>query len=142
MSELMHLLARPIRYIYYRILVWKLHDATESTPVLAAGVVVTAVLSLNLLLIVEIVSIVCELPFPVIQRDLQSYLLLGLAVLAVVGLMHSAWVSGGKFAELEKEFGSATRRRETVRSVLFWGYLTLSAVSPFALAIAWHAVHT
>jgi len=111
-------------------------------PVLAAGLVVAALLAVNSLLIVEIVIIIYGLSFPVIQRDLRNYVLLGIAGLAAVGLMHSAWVSGGKFAEFEREFGSATRRREVARSVLFWGYITLSAVSPFALAIVWHAVHT
>src|SRR5438552_594616 len=77
-------------------------------------------LSVNALLIVEIVFIGYGLCFPVIQRDLRNYVLLGIAALAAVGLMHSAWVSGGKFTELEKEFGSATRRREIARSVLFW----------------------
>ena len=142
MSELVHLLVRPIRYVYYRILVWKLHDPTESMPFLAAGSLVVMLLAVNSLLIVEIVVIVYGFGFPVIERDLRNYVFLGVVGLAAVGLMHSAWASGGRFAELEKEFGSATRRREIARSVLFWGYITLSAVAPLALAIVWHAVHT
>ena len=107
------------------------------TPLATAGPCATmrgqsggAGLSVNALLIVEIVFIGYGLCFPVIQRDLRNYVLLGIAALAAVGLMHSAWVSGGKFAELEKEFGSATRRREIARSVLFWGlYNTFRSVT-------------
>ncbi len=45
----MRVLFKPVRYVFYRILTWKLRDPRESTPVVAASLVTVLLLWVNLL---------------------------------------------------------------------------------------------
>jgi hypothetical protein len=134
---------KPIRYVFYRILMWKLHDRTEQMPVLATAGVTTLLLFSNAILaLMTFNDLSGRPPLPEVHRGLVEYVTGAILALAVAGVMNSAWVADGKFDQLQREFRVTTRTRENVRTVLFWGYIVFSAVTPFIYAILWPALHS
>ena len=133
---------KPLRYVFYRILSWKLRDPRETTPVLVAGMATALLLFFNFLFAFMVANILMgHRVLPTQRLGNVEYVALGALFLMVVSMFNSAWVADGKFAELEKEFANGTPAQETVRTVLLWVYVISSAAMPVALAILWHATH-
>jgi hypothetical protein len=139
----MHRTLKPIRYVFYRILMWKLSDARESTPIFVACMATSLLLFCNVLAAFMVANVLGGRDVLPKQRlGNVAYGVVAILLLVSSWLMNSAWVADGRFAKLEKEFMSGTERRERVRIVLFWAYVILSLALPIALAIAWHAMNT
>jgi len=133
---------KPIRYVYYRILLWKLSDRRENTPVLVAGLATSLLLTLNVMLTFMFIN---ELsgrpPLPPLRFGLVAYLAGAIAFAAAAGAMNVAWVANGGFDKLQQEFRAAAPARESVRTVLFWSYIVLSVAAPLVFAILWRPFH-
>jgi hypothetical protein len=133
---------KPIRYVFYRILVWKLRDVREDTPVLVAGLGTSLLLFLNGILAFMVINDLSgRALLPELHRGLVEYLTAAILFLTAAGVMGSAWFVNRNFDPLQQEFGVTTPTREHVRTVLFWSYIVLSAVAPLVYAILWHALH-
>jgi hypothetical protein len=140
----MHWLLKPIRYVFYRILAWKLRDSRESTPVLVAGLATTLLIVLNCTLVM-----MCAYGLrgggpllPTGHFGPLHYLVAAAVFFASSSLMNSVWVANEKFAKVQHEFAGGTQRRQLVRTVLFWACVVASPVLPLVFAILWHAAHT
>lgn len=134
------MLLTPLRYVFYRILAWKLREQRESLPVLVAVGITVILLFYNLLAIVMIVnrlrgkSLIPDLPGGRIGLGISLVLSLAIAYLA----MRSAWVENRGRVELEKFLARGTRG-DPVRSLLFWTYIVVTMVAPFLLSILWRS---
>ena len=134
------MLLNPLKYVFYRILAWKLRDPRESTPVLVAALATVLLLLFNAVTATMLVNGFREqalLPdFPGGRFGLSAVVLL----FFVIGynLMKSAWVENGRYHQLEREFQAIDQRTDRVRNALFWTYLVVSILLPFLLSIFWH----
>ena len=132
----MYILLKPIRYLFYRLLTYKLRDARETTPVLVACLATTGLLLFNLMSATMVVSYLAG------RQDLlpalgRWTLYAAIAVAAWLGYvaMRAAWVDNGNYARLVSEFQTRSQVRETLRAALFWSYLLLTIALPISLAI-------
>jgi hypothetical protein len=135
----MHRLLKPLRYVFYRILEWKLRDRREATPVLVAALATVLLLFLNVITATMLVNGFrgrLLLPnFPGGRIGLSGVLLI--AFYLGYNMMRLAWVENGRYDQLEREFQSTDTRIGTFRTALFWSYLVLSVLVPFLLSIFW-----
>ncbi len=133
------MLLRPLRYVFFRILSWKLRDPRESTPVVVASLSTIILLFFNLMAFTMLVNGFTGHPLlPPLRggRGAQSALL---AFCCIVGYsaMRTAWVQNGGYFLLQREFHPGDSRLERRRTVLFWSYIALSVALPFLLSICW-----
>jgi hypothetical protein len=133
---------KPIRYVFYRILAWKLSDRRESTPLLVAGFATSLLLAFNGMLAFMVVNQLSGRPLlSKLHREPVEYVITALLFLTAAGVMNFVWVANGSFVKLQEEFRPSTPTRETVRTVLFWSHILLSVVTPLVYAILWHSLH-
>jgi hypothetical protein len=133
------MLLKPLKYVFYRILAWKLRDKRESLPVLVAAGATVLLLFFNLIAAVMILNRLRGhdlLPDPPGGIDgLAVFLLFSLAVGYLA--MRYAWLDKSGFVELRREFRSGGPRTDALRSALFWTYIVASGALPFILSICW-----
>lgn len=113
-------------------------------PVFVAGLTTAMLLSINAILVVMSANVLTgrSLFFHWPSRSVELYVVVGGILLGAGSIMRSAWVSGSRFDALKKEFANSSRRREFVRTTLFWAYIALTVVLPIALAFAERRSHT
>jgi hypothetical protein len=88
----MHLILKPLRYVFYRILTWKIRDPRESTPVLVAGIATSVLLAFNCMLVAMVANALRGRPLlPHDKLSNGDYVAVGLAPIAMTGLMNVAW---------------------------------------------------
>jgi len=135
----MRVLLRPMRYVFYRLLTWKLRDQRDSSPVLFASFATAILLSFNAMGVVIIVNIVRGYR-PVLPDFPGGREALALAAVAIgllaYAAMSAAWVQDGKFSRLVEEF-KPDPYRDRVRNILFWGYFVISIGLPVVLAVVY-----
>jgi hypothetical protein len=133
-------IAKPIRYVFYRIFTWKLKDPQEALPALTAGVVTFVLLYANLFASYFLFSHLSGqsttwlIDYPGIGRG-RAYLAVGLVSLGFGRLITYLWIDNGRFAQLQTEFEPASVTRQRVRTVLFWSFIILSVVFPIAVVV-------
>jgi hypothetical protein len=130
---------RPLRYVFFRILEWKLHDTQENTPLLVASLGTFVLLCSNAILVTMLVNGFMGRPLiPRVSMERNvSYVLLAAAAIIFTRLTSKAWVENGRYQQLLREFAKTTDHHERVRTVLFWSYVLSSIVVPIALSIFW-----
>ena len=128
---------KPVRYVFYRILSWKMHDSRETAPVLVAAIATTLLLLLNAMLI--FMTINAALDREILPAAKRSSLFGPVAIILIASYfaMNSAWVANGRWNRLEAEFKASGRMLRT----LFWCYIVLSIGAPFVFAVIWRSWH-
>jgi hypothetical protein len=140
-------IAKPIRYVFYRIVTWKLKDPQEVLPALTAGVVTFVLLYANLFAPYFLFShlngqsTTWLIDYPGIGRG-RAYVVVGLMSLGFGRLITYLWIDNGRFAQLQTEFESASVTRQRVRTFLFWSYIILSVAFPIAVAVYLRGRHS
>jgi hypothetical protein len=135
----MRRLLKPLRYVFFRVLVWKLRNPREPTPILVASLVTFLLLFFNVVGLTMIINIVMGrrpvLPAFPGGRPAMAVVFLGCAMLAY-HTMSSAWAQGSGYANLVKEF-EPDPRQDRIRAALFWGYVVVSVALPPLLGVLW-----
>ncbi len=133
-------IAKPLRYVFYRILTWKLRDSREALPVATAAFSLLVLLDANLLAPYLLLSHLTGRStarlsnWPGIGRG-GAYVLAGVITLGFARLVTYVWVDNGRFDQLVMEFQSSSAARLPVRTFLFWSYIALSVAFPIAVTI-------
>jgi hypothetical protein len=131
---------KPLRYVSYRILTWKLRDPSETTPILVACIATSVLLFFNLMLAVMVINVWRGIDLlPKMHRSNLEYVLVAAMLAVAVRLMYAAWIDEGKLAILSKEFSRDPAERDSTLDLLFWGYIVFSVMSPLVFAILWHS---
>ena len=132
----MQTLLTPIRYVFYRLLVYKLRDPGETTPVFVASLATTTLLLFNVMSATMVVNHVAG------RRDLlpslnnwTSYVVVAAIEMLGYLLIRSSWVDNGNYGRLTTEFRSRGPSGDAMRTVLFWSYLCLTVALPIGLAV-------
>lgn len=133
------MLLRPLRYVFFRILSWKLRDPRESTPVLVASLSTIVLLFFNLMVVTMLVNGFTGHPLLPPLRGGPGALSALLVFCFIVGhaAIRTAWIENARYALLRSEFHPGDSRIERRRTVLFWSYIALSVALPFLLSIFW-----
>jgi hypothetical protein len=96
---------KPWRYVYFRILMWKLRDPRETTPVLVAGMATSVLLYLNGMLVLMVSNALRgRRLLPAEHLGNIGYAEFALALIATTALINLSWASDGKLARLSDEF--------------------------------------
>jgi len=133
-------ITKPIRYVFYRILTWKLRDSREALPVATAAVILLVLLDANFLAPYVLLSHLTGRStawlsdWSGIGRG-GAYVLAGVITLGFARFVTYLWVDNGGFDQLVHEFQSSSAARLRVRTILFWSYIVLSVAFPIAVAI-------
>ncbi len=123
---------KPIRYVFYRILTWKLRDARESTPVFVAELLTSMLLLINgLFVFMAVNAFHGRALLPLFKRS-SMYAPVTLFFGASCLLMNWLWVENGRWQSIQTEF----QKQNRLPHILFWCYLVVSVAAPIALAIA------
>jgi hypothetical protein len=134
-------LFKPIRYVFYRILTWKLNDPRESTPVLVATLGTSLLLFTNALLILMLYDDYSGREFlPSLHRTPRTYGVVAVLLASLAWPMYSAWVAKGNFAKLQREFETGARSRSSSRTIMFWSYIVLTVAVPLIYAIVYSSL--
>ena len=135
-------LLKPLRYVLFRILRWKLKDSREATPFFAAGIIVALLVTLNAFVIVSVTQDIFGMTIISLTtlRALQalfpgSYLIAGLLMAALGTLIVNQWVPGHDMTALEDEFPQREARVERRWTIGFWAYVLGSTVGLIPLAL-------
>jgi hypothetical protein len=135
-------LLKPIRYVFFRILTWKLKDYRESTPVLVASMATSVLLFFNVLLVAVLASVYQGRSImPELHRTIGLYLEVGAFFLLISWLMSSAWVANGNLAKLQREFEAGGHASASIRNFMFWSYVVFSVAAPLIISIGWGLAH-
>jgi hypothetical protein len=122
----MNVITKPIRYVFYRVLKWKLTiSPADPTPVFTAVGVITLLLIFNLAAI------------QVVVNHLTGYMVIAAAFAAMYYLTNKFWVANGHWPELCGEFEQLEKTHGVLASFFFWFYVTLSVASPIVLVLLW-----
>jgi hypothetical protein len=129
-------ISKPLRYVFYRILSWKLKDVSEALPVLASAGILFVLLGANLVGAYFLVVNLTNRPGAWLTTMLENgsrgpdYVVTALAAFAFTRLVTYAWVDNGRLEKLIREFQSAPADQERRRTILFWGYVLFSIAFP------------
>ena len=126
---------KPLRYVFYRTLSWRRKHGRDRAAILEASISVSFLLFLNALLVGEIFITRSGRAWPIIHRDFPTYLGASGAFFLMYVAMYFAWVANGKVGNLQREFDAPSPGRQKARSLLFWSYVILSAITPIAFAV-------
>ena len=137
---MLHSIAKPIRYVFYRILSWKLRDAGENAPMLVAGMCTALLLWFNAMSLMMLgnallhrESLLPRLP----GTRFEQYAVAALLLFAFARVESKLWVENGKLEKLVAEFECMNKGAAAVRNVSFWGYVVVSILLPIVLAVYW-----
>ncbi len=132
----MHTLLKPIRYVFYRILQFKLRDRQEPTPILVAALCTFLLLFFNAMGLMMTINIVLgrhpilpAVPWPALAAVVLAASIVGYQI------MKSAWVERDGYSNLVREFES--NRQNRVRAALFWAYIVVSVGLPVFISVLW-----
>ena len=133
-------IAKPLRYVFYRILTWKLRDSREALPVATAAVILLVLLDANFLAPYLLLSHLTGHSTSWLSEWLGigrggAYVVAGVITLAFARLITYLWVDNGRLDQLVKEFQSNSTARLRVRTILFWSYIVISGAFPISVAI-------
>jgi hypothetical protein len=136
---LMRKVLKPLRYVFFRVLMSKLRDPSEPLPILVASTVTLVLLLFNVMGLTMIINIVMGhrdlLPAFPGGRPAMAVVFVGCALLAY-HTMRSAWAQGTGYANLVKEF-APDPHQDGIRTALFWSYVVVSGALPVLLAVFW-----
>lgn len=127
---------KPIEYVFYRALSWKLHDEDERFPFFAAVAMVAMLRSVNALsltLVVEKIDITHGLlPMKPTARGLLGMALAG----GLYGLLRYLWIRDERYRVILNRFAGESRSMRMRHTVFMWTYIVISVCAPFAIVIA------
>jgi hypothetical protein len=133
----MNVITKPIRYVFYRVLKWKLTiSPADPTPVFTAVGVITLLLIFNLAAIQVVVNHLTGRPLFGRPTD-ADYMVIAAAFAAMYYLTNKFWVANGHWPELCGEFEQLEKTHGVLASFFFWFYVTLSVASPIVLVLLW-----
>lgn len=132
------LIGKPIRFLFFIILKWQTATRPAANPTIWATVIVTILLSLNILVVIQLL----------LWRSGASFIFRGAPNLArllgyfcfalVAGFTWMSLVQSGRYKRLEQEFATASERRQMIRRIAFTLYLIVSTCLPFILKALLH----
>jgi hypothetical protein len=134
-----HAFAKPVRYLFYRVLSWKLHDEHDLTPALTASLSTLLFLSINVMTVAMLWNWwLGREPLPTLPANRVALCLVVIASGAVVHrVLKRLWVDNGRYNKLVQEFETSDDTRRRVNSVILWSYIIGTAITPICVAILW-----
>lgn len=131
------LLSKPIRFLFFMILKWQTATKSAGNPTVWSTVIVTILLSLNVLVVIQL--LLWRSGAPIFRAAPNLARLLGYLCFVVVGgLVWMSLVRSGVYKRLEQEFAAASERRQAIRTIAFASYLVISICLPFILKVLLH----
>jgi hypothetical protein len=128
---------KPFRYLFFAIFEWHASTARAPNPATMPAVIVTMLLSLNILALFQgLLFFGITMPFLKTIPDLKR--LLGFSCyLLIGGIVWAAFVRNKAYLHFEAEFATTSERRKKVRTAALGLYIALSICLPFALNLLW-----
>jgi hypothetical protein len=133
----MNVITKPIRYVFYRVLKWKLTiTPADPTPMFTAVGIVTLLLIFNLAAIQVVINHLTSRSL--FGRPTETdYILIVAAFAAMYYLTNKFWVANGYWSELCGEFEQLEKSHGVLALLFFWFYVSLSIASPIVLVLLW-----
>ena len=126
---------KPLEYLFYRALTWKLRDKGERFPFFASVAIVAMLLSVNVATLVlagEKVDVTHS--WPVMTRGDR-----GLLGMAVWGgwclLLRNRWVRDERSRAILDQFSGESRSLRMRHTVFMWSYIVVSLCAPVAVVV-------
>jgi hypothetical protein len=131
------LLSKPIRFLFFMIFKWQTAVKPDGNPTVWSTVIVTVLLSLNVLVVIQL--LLWRSGPPIFRAVPNLARLLGYFCFVVVGgLIWMSLVRSGTYTRLGQEFATASERRQAIRKIAFASYLVVSLCMPFILKVLLH----
>jgi hypothetical protein len=132
-------LSTPIRYLFFVVYQWHRQAARGGNPAVFAGVVVTILISMNLLVIIQgLIFLGVTIPFlrasPGIAR-LIGYI----CFIAVYALVWASFIRNGVYRHFEPQFATASEKRKKIRTLVLSFYIAMSLCLPFVVKALLHS---
>jgi hypothetical protein len=129
---------KPLEYLFYRALSWKLRNPGERFPFFASVGMVAVLLSLNVLTLIvanDAVGREHSLPLPLTTPADRGWV--GAAVWGgLYVLLRSVWIHNGRYRAILDQFANESTSMRMRRTVYMWSYIVISVCAPFAMVIA------
>ena len=128
-------LSTPIRYLFFVVYQWHDQTAKARNPAILPAVIVTILLSMNILVIIQgLIFFGMTIPllraFPGIAR------LIGYICFIVVGtFVWASFIRNGVYRHFEAEFASASETRKKMRTLALSFYIALSLCLPSVMKV-------
>jgi hypothetical protein len=126
-------LGKPVRYLFFAIYRRQVQTGRTGNPVILPAVVVTILLSLNILVIIQVLMST-GMTIPILNAIPELSRLLGYACYLTVGaLVWLSLVRNRDFEALETEFAGASEQQNKARTAALYLYVGISICLPLAL---------
>ena len=133
-SLMICIMTKPFRYIFYRIVAYRLSRPRVGSAVLSGSGTITVLLVLNLMTLRIVYGYVTGRPgFG--EPTAVDYVLAVSVLWITWSLASRFWVDNGHWGELVHEFGSEEPGRRRRNLVVIWCYVLVSWLAPFVLAV-------
>lgn len=127
---------KPLEYVFYRALSWKLRDKDERFPLFASVAMVAMLLSVNVLTLILAAEKV-DVTHSLLPTTPANRGLLGIAVLGgLYGLLRHLWIRDERYRIILDRFSGESGLMRMRRTVCMWSYVVISVCAPFAISIA------
>jgi hypothetical protein len=131
-------LGKPVRYLFLVAFNWHAKTNPSQHPAIVPAVVVTVLLSLNLLVAIQLLFFfIGDIPllkqFPALLRILGY-----ICYLTVGGIVWLSFVKNDAYRQLGTEFATLSIARIRLRTLMVYVYVTVSVCLPFVLKAVLH----
>jgi hypothetical protein len=135
------LFSKPFKYLFLVVFQWHMETNPARNPTILPAVVVTVLLSLNILAAIQ--ALRCFVGnTPLLNTFPNSSRVLGyICYLVVGGIVWVSFVKNGAYRRFEAEFATASTGRRRKRTVAVTFYIVVSVCLPFVLKALWHSAH-
>jgi hypothetical protein len=132
------ILSKPIRYLFFAVYQWHTQSGRAGNPAILPAVIVTILLSLNILVVIQLLM-AFGMTIPLFRTFPELSRLLGYGCYLIVG--GAVWVllvRNKAYTQLETEFATASERRKRIRTAVLFFYVVLSICLPFIVRVLTH----
>jgi hypothetical protein len=131
-------LSTPIRYLFFVVYQWHDQTARARNPAILPAVVVTILLSMNILAIIQGL-IFFGVTIPLLRAFPDIARLIGYICFIVVGtFVWASFIRNGVYKNFEAEFATASETRKKMRTLALSFYIALSLCLPFVVKVLLH----
>jgi len=131
-------LSKPVKYLFSVAFNWQVKTSPSRDPAIMPTVVVTILLSLNILVVIKMfrfffgdISLLNQ--FPNLLRILGY-----LCYLVVGGILWLSFVKNEAYRRFETEFATTSTARMRLRTMAVYLYVAVSLCLPFVLKVIFH----
>jgi hypothetical protein len=135
------LISKPFKCLFMVVFQWRMETNQGRNPATLPAVVVTVLLSLNILAAIQVLRFLVGSSTLFTTYPNSTRVLGYICYIVVGGVVWVSFVRNGAYRRLEAEFATVSTRHKRIRTTAVAFYIVVSVCLPFVLKAIWHSAH-